>query len=158
MFIYSVRASTLKFFGAIALSLVVLITLLTLVEPTSVAAGGEVYTEAVNYSGIKTEDDVVEFLSRFGWNVSGEPINEKSFTLPENFDRVLIGYNEIQKEQGLDLSKYKKKKVTRYTYEIVNYENYEEKVYANVIVYKNKVIAADICSADPKGFVHGLKK
>lgn len=158
MFIYSVRAATLKFFGAVALSLVVLIALFALIQPTSIAVGGEVYTEAANYSGIKSEDDRVSFLSRYGWEVSGAPISEKTFTLPENFDRVLIGYNELQKEQGLDLSKYKKKKVTRYTYEITNYPDYEEKVYANLIIYKNKVISADICSADPDGFVHGLKK
>jgi hypothetical protein len=36
MFIYSVRASTIKFFGAVALSLAVLITLLALVEPSSI--------------------------------------------------------------------------------------------------------------------------
>ncbi len=158
MFIYSVRAATLKFFGAVALSLVVLIALFALIQPTSIAVGGEVYTEAANYSGIKSEDDRVSFLSRYGWEVSGAPISEKTFTLPESFDRVLIGYNELQKEQGLDLSKYKKKKVTRYTYEITNYPDYEEKVYANLIIYKNKVISADICSADPDGFVHGLKK
>ncbi len=158
MFIYSVRASTIKFFGAIALSLVVLITLFALVEPVSVNVSGEAYTEAANYSGIKTEDDRVAFLSRFGWQVSGAPISEQSFTLPENFDRVMLGYNEIQKSQGLDISKYKKKKVTRYTYEITNYDGYEGKVYANIIVYKNRVISADICSAAPDGFVHGLKK
>ena len=158
MFIYSVRAATLKFFGAVALSLVVLIALFALIQPTSIAVGGEVYTEVANYSGIKSEDDRVSFLSRYGWEVSGAPISEKTFTLPESFDRVLIGYNELQKEQGLDLSKYKKKKVTRYTYEITNYPDYEEKVYANLIIYKNKVISADICSADPDGFVHGLKK
>ena len=158
MFICSVRAATLKFFGAVALSLVLLIALFALLEPASVVAGGEVYTEAANYSGIKTEDDRVSFLSRYGWEVSGAPVSEKTFTMPESFDRVLIGYNELQKEQGLDLSKYKKKKVTRYTYEITNYADYEGKVYANLIIYKNKVISADICSADPDGFVHGLKK
>lgn len=158
MFICSVRAATLKFFGAVALSLAVLITLFALLEPASVAVGGELYTEAANYSGIKTEDDRASFLSRYGWEVSGAPVSEKTFTLPDNFDRVLIGYNELQKEQGLDLSRYKKKKVTRYTYEITNYPEYEGKVYANIMIYKNRVISADICSADPDGFVHGLKK
>lgn len=158
MFICSVRASTLKFFGAVALSLAVLITLFALVEPTSIPVGAESYTEVSNYSGIKTEDDRVEFLSRYGWKVSGAPVSEKTFTIPQELDRVLLGYNEIQKAQGLDISKYKKKKVTRYTYEITNYEGYEGKVYANIIVYKNRIVCADICSADPTGFVHGLKK
>ena len=158
MFICSVRASTIKFFSAVALSLAVLITLLALVEPTAVATGGEVYTENIVYSGIKTNEDRVNFLSGLGWTVKAQPIYEKSFVMPESFDRVMQGYNEIQRSQGLDLSKYRKKKVTRYTYEVENYENGGEKVYANIIVYKNRIIAGDICSSSPDGFVHGLVK
>ena len=97
-------------------------------------------------------------IERFGIKVMREGREEMSFAMPENFDRVILGYNELQKKQGLDLSRYKKKKVTRYTYEVTNYPEYEGKVYANLMIYKNKVISADICSADPDGFVHGLKK
>ena len=158
MFICSVRASTIKFFSAVAVSLAVLIMLLALVEPAAIATAGNPYVETVNYSGIKTEEDRKNFLSDLGWTVSGAPVYEKTFTLPDTFDRVMQGYNEIQRAQGLDLSKYRKKSVTRYTYEITNYAGAEGKVYANIIVYKNKVIAGDICSADPDGFVHGLIK
>ena len=38
-------------------------------------------------------------------------------------------YNEIQKQQGLDLSKYRRKNATRYTMEITNYGEYNGKVY-----------------------------
>ena len=86
--------------------------------------------------------------------------------MPENFDRVMLGYNEIQKAQGLDLSRYAKKKVTRYTYEVTNYaelqpedaEPYHGAVYANLLIYRNRVIGADISSADPTGFVEELVK
>ena len=159
MFIYSIKAGTLKFFGAVLLSVALFLTILVLAEPGGVAAGAEEYTEAVTYSGIKTDADRVAFLASFGWKTTSEaPVGEVSFTMPEEFDRVLCGYNEIQKGQGLDLARYKNKKVTRYTYEISNYEGYEGKVYANLIMYKNKIVAADITSADPYGFVHGLKK
>ena len=76
--------------------------------------------------------------------------------MPEEFDRVMQGYNEIQKTQGLDLSRYRKKKVTRYTYEVTNYPDYEGTVYANLIVYRGRIIAADLSSADPLGFVTGV--
>lgn len=161
MFICSVRAGTLKFFGAVLLALALFLTVLVLAEPGMGNAVGAVpeAIETVNYSGIKTDEDRVEFLSTFGWQVVGStPTDEVSFLLPEEFDRVLAGYNEIQKAQGLDLGRYKNKRVTRYTYEIANYEGYEGKVYANLIMYKNKIVAADITSADPYGFVHGLKK
>ena len=66
------------------------------------------------------------------------------------------GYNEIQKTQGLDLSRYRKKKVTRYTYEVTNYPDYAGTVYANLIVYRGRIVAADLSSADPSGFVRGV--
>ena len=65
-------------------------------------------------------------------------------------------YNEIQKQQGLDLTKYQKKTAKRYTYKVTNYPNYEGTVYANIIIYRDKVIAGDICSADSRGFIHTL--
>ncbi len=158
MFIYTMRASTLKFFGAVLLSLAVFLAILVLVEPTEITAGAVEYEQVVNYAGIKTEEDRITFLEGFGWQIANTPATEVTFVLPDEFDRVLVGYNEIQKQQGLDLSRYRNKKVTRYTYEVTNYEGYEGKVYANIILYKNKVVAADLCSADPYGFVSGLTK
>ena len=160
MFVCSVRAGTIRFFGAVFLALCLFLTVLVLCEPGGeVAASSDGAVEVANYAGIKTDADRVAFLSSFGWQVTGEePIAKVEFLLPEEFDRVLLGYNELQRAQGLDLARYKEKTVTRYTYEITNYEGYEGKVYANLIMYKNKVVAADITSADPQGFVHGLKK
>lgn len=160
MFVYSCKAGTLKFFGVICLSLALLITLIAFV-PTlsdgSVAVSAASQTD-YNYDKVKTEADVVQFLSQFGWTVNGEVIEKQEVTLPEEFDKVFAGYNEIQKEQGLDLTKYRKKKVQRYTCEVTNYPEYQGKVLANVLVYRGKVIGGDICSADVTGFVHGFEK
>lgn len=62
----------------------------------------------------------------------------------------------FKNSQGLDLSKYKRKDVTRYTYKITNYPDYDGTVYANILVYRGKVIGGDICSADVNGFVRGF--
>ena len=64
--------------------------------------------------------------------------------------------NEIQKLQGLDLTKYKNKKVTRYTYTANDYEGYDGEVNVNLIVYRNTVIGCDVSSVDPTGFVKPL--
>ena len=153
MFIYSVRASSIRFVGLLALSLLLLVGVVVSAEQSTVSAA------SYQYSKIKTDEDRVAFLKQFGWETtSTTPHEQKTFALPDTFDRVMLGYNEIQKSQGLDLSRYKNKKVTRYTYEIKNYEGYEGTVYANLIVFRDKVIGADICSADPMGFVHGLEK
>ena len=75
--------------------------------------------------------------------------------MPENFDRVILGYNELQKRQGLDLSKYAKKKVIRYTYRVENHTD-EGEVLANLFIWRGRVIACDVSSADPEGFVEPL--
>ena len=156
MFVYSLRASTLRFFGVIAVSLAVLVTLITLV-PTHAADGSE-QTASYNYERVKSEDDAENFLAQFGWVVDATPVETVQVTIPSEFDKIFSAYNEIQKEQGLNLLKYKNKKVTRYTYEVKNYEGYDGRVLANVLVYRNRVVGGDICSADVNGFVHGFEK
>jgi hypothetical protein len=153
MFVYTVRASGLKFFAVVALTLVVLVGL--------VLGGGTVLASAapgeINFSGMKTREDRIAFLGAFGIEVEeGEEC--VSFVMPEDFDRVLLGYNELQRRQGLDISKYAKKKITRYTYTVSNYEGYDGEVKANLLIYRNRIIACDISSADPGGFVEPIVK
>ena len=155
MFICSVRASTLKFFSLIALCLVGLILALSLGSSDSVSAMSDA---GVRFDGIKEDADRRAFITAQGYTVTGDCIEEVSFSVPKNFDRVISGYNEIQKAQGLDLDKYKGKKVTRYTYKLENYDGYEGTVYANLVVYRSKIIACDVSSADPSGFVKPLVK
>ena len=162
MFVYSLRASTIKLVGVICVALTILITLIALVptytlsSQTSANAGDN----AVNYTydKIKTAEDAVGFLSQFDWTVNATPVEIKTVTIPSEFDKIFAAYNELQKEQGLNLTKYKGKDVTRYTFAVTNYKSYEGTVYANVLVYRNRVIAGDICSADVSGFVHGFEQ
>ena len=105
-----------------------------------------------------SNSDRIDFIAQFGWNVNQTPIEEVEITIPAEFDSVYVGYNDIQKEQGLNLAKYKGKEVVRYTYEVTNYEDYEGVVYVNLLVYRNKIVGGDICSADSTGFIHGFEK
>ncbi len=153
MFIYTLRASTVKYFAVIAICLVALLTIVFL-------GGSETYmptiAKDVNFSGIKTNEDRVKFIEQFNINVAETPEETVEFALPDDFDRIILGYNEIQKSQGLDITKYKNKKVTRYTYRVEKYEDYEGVVYVNLIMYKNNVIACDLSTADKNGFVKPL--
>ena len=159
MFIYSLKASTVKFCAVVCVALATLITLIAFVPVAAVDRDAAASVNAdIDYTGIKTNDDRIKFLSQFGWQVEQEPVEVLEVTVPESFDKILSSYNEIQKRQGLDLSKYKKKNVTRYTYKITNYDGYDGTVYANILVYRNKVIGGDVCSADVKGFMHGLAR
>jgi hypothetical protein len=112
---------------------------------------------AINYSKVRNNAERIEFLKQFGWEVSPEAVESEQVTVPAEFDKIFAGYNEIQKRQGLNLSGYKRKTVTRYTYVVENYPDYEGKVYANVLVYRGRVIGGDVCSADVDGFIHGFE-
>lgn len=171
MFIYSFKASSIKFFGIICVALAALITLIAFVPAyagsESTPQGGVAVdapeaesgvTVSVRYDKVKSADDAAKFLSQFGWVVDAGSVEKREVTIPAEFDKVFAGYNELQKSQGLDLSKYKKKTVTRYTFVVTDYEGYEGTVYANVLVYRNRVIGGDICSADVNGFIHGFEK
>lgn len=155
MFIRTVRAWKIKLIAMLALS-AALVTALIICIPihpvTAVSAsdGSKVYT------GVKTNEDRVEFLHRFGWEVKEEPSETVNVTIPEEFDDIFNGYNALQIEQGLDLSRYRKKTVTRYTYVITNYPDYSGDVFATLLVYRGRVIGGDICSAEPEGFIHGF--
>ncbi len=159
MFIYSVRASTLKFFGAVILSLAALITLICFI-PTADTVDAQTFSpgEKINYANIKSNEDRINFLSQFGWEAEASPLKEETVTIPDEFDRVYTGYNDIQKKAGLDLTKYKNKEVLRYCYKITNYPDYPGEVTATLLIYKNKVIGGDISSADVNGFTHGFEK
>lgn len=153
MFIYSVRASTLKFFACIILCLAVFGALLTIGSADAVYASAD--GVEINYSGMKTNEDRVAFIEGFGIKVKEEPVREETFTMPDDFDRVILGYNQIQKTQGLDLTKYERKRVTHYAYEVTNYAS-DGAVYVNLLVFRNRIIAADISSVADGGFVSSL--
>ena len=156
MFIYSLKAKTVKLFGLICVALVGVIMLAAFV-PNYVAASATVGNTEINYSKIKNNEDRIAFLKQFGWEVSPEETESEQVTIPSEFDKIFSGYNEIQKQQGLDLAKYKGKTMMRYTYDVTNYSGYEGKVQANILVYRGKVVGGDICSADVNGFIHGFE-
>ena len=150
MFIYSIRKSTLKFFGIVILGLILSLGLvLSAVGERSLAVSAD--TE-IDYGGIKTREDRIAFMERFGVKVDEDSEVSEQFRMPPDFDRVIVGYNELQRRQGLDLSKYKGKRVTRYTYKLSG----EENVYANLFVHRGKIVACDVSDASPEGFVRPL--
>jgi hypothetical protein len=162
MFVYSLKASTLKFIAVVVISIGLLITLISIIpngqEPVFAAAASNKSEVKINYKNIKTNDDRISFLKQFGWEVNAEPVETVDIVIPKDFDAVYKKYNEVQKAQLLNLEKFKNKAVKRYTYEIIGYPEYSGIVYANVLVHKDKVIGGDVCSAELNGFMHGFDK
>lgn len=98
----------------------------------------------------------VAFLGQFGWEVESEPAEIDDVLVPQIFNKVYDKYNEIQLEQGLDLSKYKGKSCKRIGYNVLNYPGDKENVRANLLIYDGKVIGGDVCSTELDGFMHGF--
>ncbi len=155
MFIYSVKANTIKLVAVIGAALIALTAMILLIPDYSPKTTAAIAKKIADYKfdKIKSNDDRISFLKQFGWEVEEQPEEEVKIRIPSDFDKVMTSYNELQKQGGLDLSKYRGKEVTRYTYKVTNYPDYNGTVLANVIVYKNRVIGGDVCSSDVSGFI-----
>ena len=107
-------------------------------------------------SKLKTNEQRVALLESYGWQVDPEPRSEREVQIPKTFDDTYQAYNAIQLEQGLHLTPYQGKRATLYTYELTAYPTGEQGVIANLLIRRNRLIAADISSAEADGFVHGI--
>lgn len=108
--------------------------------------------------GIKNNEDRVEYLQSYGWEVVEEPVATQELLIPEEMDDSYTDYLALQREQGFDLGKYAGKRVKRYTYEVTNYPTGEAGVQANLLIYKNKVVGGEVLSPQADGFLHGLTR
>ena len=103
-----------------------------------------------------TNDARVKFLTDLGWEVTPSPTESGEIRIPKAGDQVFDRYNELQKSQGYDLNTYAGKKVMRYVYQINNFPDAKEPVYATVLVYKDRIIGGDITDTTPGGRVQGF--
>ena len=106
--------------------------------------------------GVKSNQDRVDYLASYGWQVTEEPIATQELLVPKEMDESYDEYLSLQNEQGFDLKKYAGKRVKRYTYEVLNYPSGESGVQANLLIYKNTVVGGEVLSPQLDGFLHGL--
>ena len=98
----------------------------------------------------------IDFLKQFGWEVEQEPVSIEEIVIPQQFNQVYERYNELQKTQGMDLTKYAGKSVKKVVYQITNYQRQDTIVHATLLIYHDKVIGGDISSAELDGFMYGF--
>ena len=103
-----------------------------------------------------TNEARVKFLTDLGWEVTTSPTDAMQVRIPRESNAVFDRYNELQKSQGYDLSKYAGKTVMRYVYQINNFSNATEPVYATLLVYRDQLIGGDITDSGPGGKVQGF--
>ncbi len=149
MFTFKLKPKTI--FGLILVltgAVVIVLTFISnhLIESKSVSA----------VISASTDEERRNYLAGFGYELA-EDCEEKMLTIPQSWNQVYTDYNEIQVNQGFDLTAYKGKKVTLYTYTITNYKDISEGMVADMLVCDGVLIGGDICntSADD-GFLVGF--
>ena len=120
--------------------------------------GGKEDTQPTVSVNAGSNDGRVAFLESFGWKVATSPVESGQVRIPADTSEVFDRYNALQKSQGFDLSAYAGKTVMRYVYEVKNFPDAQQPVYATVLVYKNQIIGGDITDTGAKGKIQALKK
>lgn len=138
--------------GALAL-VAVMVGLATL---AGVFFQSETAASVISPKGIRSEEDRLDYLRAYGWLVAEEPLAVEDLLIPEEMGEEYDAYLALQAQQGFDLAKYAGKYVKRYTYEILNYPTGEEGVQVSLLIYRHRVIAAEVLSPSLNGFLHGL--
>ena len=158
MFVVSVSKNKLKksivtasVVIALSVSLVLILNCLGSVQSSNVSA--EISLNA------KSEEEILKFISYYGWEVDSQPAEVRDVIIPETFDEVYSDYNEIQLGQGFNLKKYAGQRVKRWTYIVRNYPDTapeDDYIRINILVSDDVVIGGDVCSVKLDGFMHGF--
>ena len=97
----------------------------------------------------------VRHLQTLGCNVDENPSDHVQLDIPLEFDDVYEKYNDLQKQAGYNLWYYRGRRCERYTFAIINAEQAD--TFANVIIYKGKIIGGDIMTAALDGVMSPLR-
>jgi len=135
--------------GLIAAVAVILVLILVL--------GGGQDAQPTNTTTVSGNDARVEFLQNHGWQVVTSPVESGQVRIPQEQSQVYSRYNELQKSQGYDLSKYAGEAVMRYVYKVENYPGATDPVYATLLVHKNQIIGGDVTNTAATGIVQSFQ-
>jgi len=92
------------------------------------------------------------YLKSLGIEAEDDRLSSKEITIPQNFNEVYKEYNNLQKKSGFDLSRFKGKKATVYTYSLSGSEK-----QIHLIVCNQKIIGGDIADVNVNGKMYPLK-
>lgn len=149
MMVMTAKVDLKKILLALAAVAVLILALIALL------GGGE--AKETSAPAISNNDARVKFLTDLGWDVTTSPVESSQVRIPEEGSEVFNRYNNLQKSQGYDLSKFAGKRVMRYVYKVNNYPGATEPVYATLLIYKKAVIGGDITNSAANGPIRGFK-
>ena len=155
MVILTAKLSKPKLIGIVCAAAAVIVFLVLL--------SGRGAADAIQETGgrkpvkLATPEARVEFLEQAGYAVEATPVRTQEVRIPKEFSEVYEAYNDIQKAQGLDLGKYRDKTVLQVVYQVTDYPaEGDEPVLATLLLYKNKLVGADLSRGGAEGFLRPL--
>ena len=151
MLIISTKLNPKKAIFCVVLTAAALIVLIVLagIWKRQAAPGGEVVVAA-------TDQERTAYLQRLGWETADAPTEILEFVLPSPLNASYEAYNELQLEQGFDLTPYAGMNVTRYSYPVTNYPGGDQQVQANLYLCGDTIIGGDILGYGAEEFVETL--
>ena len=117
-----------------------------------IVLSGQIVSANLNKIDGSTNAKRMFFLKSIGIEANDSESTSKTVIIPKEFGEVYNSYNKLQKEAGFDLSKYKGKTATVYTYPI------NERYHAHIIVCDNSIIGGDIAALSVNGKMKPLVK
>jgi hypothetical protein len=157
MFIFTAKFNKKKAVIAVLVLAAVLIGIILIAGSISRSNASNAKETAALSAVVKNNDQRVKYLNSLGWEVDKDPIEEQKVVIPREFSDIYKRYNDIQIAQGFDLTKYSGIEAQRYTYKVRNYPEATGNVVADIIVYRNQIIAGDVQSNAFDGFMVGLR-
>ena len=106
---------------------------------------------------VTTTGERTAFLAELGWQTDPSTETEETIRIPERFSAVYEKYNALQQQQGYDLSAFRGRDCTLYTYAVTNWPDEGQHVLADLYVLNDRVIGGDIHSTELGGFMVGIK-
>lgn len=143
--------------ASVATALVIVFMLLLLVlRLVTVSESTTAYCETVGKYSTAVEDEfsVADFLAQFNIEVDEATEQSVNITIPSEFNSVYENYNALQQSQGLDLTDYKGKEATIYTYDVTNSST--DDVKCHLVICENRIVAGDLCTSSLDGTMTAL--
>ena len=155
MFMISVTAKRLAWIGAAALVLFSA----TIGGVYLVSKKDEIPASAKDVTlRAETQEEQLAFFSQFGLSVDPDSKEVREIILPDPLDDIYDTYNGMQKQQGFDLTPYCGKRVKSWSYSVVGAADpsIDGSWRVNILVYRGKVIAADLAQPALDGTMRPL--
>lgn len=110
----------------------------------------QIFSQKASRIDGSTNEIRVNYLKGLKLYVDDDSVQSKEIVIPTEFGDVYDNYNRLQKESGFDLSKYKGKPATVYTYPLDKNSN------VHLIVYGGQIIGGDIADVNIDGEIKPL--